>query len=35
MVNLAVKSSDYYRDSEALAVKYSKKAGLMGSPAYA
>ena len=35
MVNLAVKSSDYYRDSEALAVKYSKKAGLMESPAYA
>ncbi len=28
MVNLAVKNSDYYRDSEALAVKYSKKAGL-------
>ena len=28
MVNLAVKSSDYYRDSEAVAVKYSKKAGL-------
>ena len=28
MVNLAVKNSDYYRASEALAVKYSKKAGL-------
>ena len=35
MTNLVVKSSDYYRDSEVLAVKYSKKAGLVESPAYA